>query len=100
MLRPPMGCGRRSSPRWRVTAWIRSRPAPPTAWISRSRRRDSREFPGTSLEMLPGTTTFTEQDKEILTQMSLAANRPLNWNLLAPRADMPEFELLPENARK
>ncbi|MBW1883139.1 MAG: amidohydrolase family protein [Deltaproteobacteria bacterium] len=52
--------------------------------------RTIREFPGTSLEMLPGTTTFTEQDKEILTQMSLAANRPLNWNLLAPRADMPE----------
>ncbi len=52
--------------------------------------RTTREFPGTSLEMLPGTTTFTEQDKEILTQMSLAANRPLNWNLLAPRADMPE----------
>ena len=52
--------------------------------------RTTREFPGTSLEMLPGTSTFTEEDKEILTQMSLSANRPVNWNLVAPRADMPE----------
>jgi len=52
--------------------------------------RTIRDFPGTSLEMLPGTSIFTQEDKEILTQMSLAANRPLNWNLLAPRADMPE----------
>src|SRR5262249_44738920 len=51
------------------------------------------EHPGTSLEMLPGTSTFTEEDKEILTQMSLAANRPLNWNLIAPRSDMPEVAL-------
>ncbi|MBW2424405.1 MAG: amidohydrolase family protein [Deltaproteobacteria bacterium] len=52
--------------------------------------RTTRDFPGTSLEMLPGTSTFSEEDKEILTQMSLSANRPLNWNLIAPRADMPE----------
>ena len=52
--------------------------------------RTTREFPGTSLEMLPGTSVFSEQDKEILTQMSLSANRPVNWNLVAPRADMPE----------
>ena len=52
--------------------------------------RTTRDFPGTALEMLPGTSLFTEEDKEILTQMSLHANRPLNWNLVAPRADMPE----------
>lgn len=52
--------------------------------------RTTRAFPGTSLEMLPGTSVFTEEDKEILTQMSLSANRPVNWNLVAPRADMPE----------
>ncbi len=52
--------------------------------------RTTGEFPGTSLEMLPGTSTFSEEDKEILTQMSLAADRPVNWNLIAPRADMPE----------
>ncbi len=48
------------------------------------------EFPGTSLEMLPGTSIFTEQDLEMLTQMSLAANRPLNWNLVAPSSEAPE----------
>ncbi|MCP4908001.1 MAG: amidohydrolase family protein [bacterium] len=52
--------------------------------------RTTRDAPGTALEMLPGTTTFSDEDKEILTQMSLSANRPLNWNLMAPRADMPE----------
>ncbi len=52
--------------------------------------RTTGEFPGTSLEMLPGTSTFSEEDREILTNMSLAAQRALNWNLLAPRSDMPE----------
>ncbi len=52
--------------------------------------RTIRDYAGTSLEMLPGTNLFTEEDKEILTQMSLSANRPLNWNLMAPRSDMPE----------
>jgi N-acyl-D-aspartate/D-glutamate deacylase len=48
------------------------------------------EFPGTSLEMLPGTSTFSEEEKQILADMSLAANRPLNWNLVAPSSDAPE----------
>ena len=48
------------------------------------------EFPGTSLEMLPGTSIFTDEDLEILTQMSLASNRALNWNLIAPSSEAPE----------
>ena len=55
--------------------------------------RATGEFPGTSLEMLPGTSTFSEEDKEILTKMSLEAGRALNWNLLAPRSDMPEVAI-------
>ncbi len=55
--------------------------------------RTAGELPGTSLEMLPGTSTFSEQDKEILTNMSLAAQRALNWNLVAPRSDMPEVAI-------
>lgn len=55
--------------------------------------RTTGEFPGTSLEMLPGTSTFSDLDKEILTNMSLAAQRALNWNLLAPRSDMPEVAI-------
>jgi len=49
-----------------------------------------RDFPGTTLEMLPGTSIFSEEDKEILSGMSLAADRPLNWNLVAPSSDAPE----------
>ena len=48
------------------------------------------EHPGTSLEMLPGTSVFTEEDLEILTGMSLASNRALNWNLVAPSSEAPE----------
>jgi N-acyl-D-aspartate/D-glutamate deacylase len=55
--------------------------------------RTTGEFPGTSLEMLPGTSTFSEEDKEILTNMSLEAGRALNWNLIAPRSDMPEVAI-------
>ena len=30
------------------------------------------------------------EDLELLTQMSLQANRPLNWNLVAPSSEAPE----------
>ena len=55
--------------------------------------RTTGEYPGTSLEMLPGTSTFSVEDKEILTNMSLSAQRALNWNLVAPCSDMPEVAL-------
>jgi N-acyl-D-aspartate/D-glutamate deacylase len=41
-----------------------------------------REHPGTTLEFIPGVGTFEEYAGELMTQMSLAANRPLNWNVL------------------
>ena len=43
-----------------------------------------REFPGTVLEFLPGTSAFDEDTYELMTAMSLAAQRPLNWNLYVP----------------
>ncbi|MBW2271783.1 MAG: amidohydrolase family protein [Deltaproteobacteria bacterium] len=43
-----------------------------------------REFPGTALEFLPGTTAFSDEQKQLMTDLSLAARRPLNWNVLAP----------------
>ncbi len=45
-----------------------------------------RDFPGTTLEFLPGITIFDDEQKALMTELSLAANRPLNWNVLAPSA--------------
>ncbi len=45
-----------------------------------------RDFPGTSLEFLPGLGRFSEEQKALMTDLSLAASRPLNWNVLAPGA--------------
>jgi N-acyl-D-aspartate/D-glutamate deacylase len=38
--------------------------------------------PGTSLEFIPGVGRFTDDEIDLMAQMSLAANAPLNWNLL------------------
>ncbi|MBW2386251.1 MAG: amidohydrolase family protein [Deltaproteobacteria bacterium] len=45
-----------------------------------------RDFPGTSIEFLPGATAFGESEKQLMTDLSLAAGRPVNWNVLAPAA--------------
>jgi N-acyl-D-aspartate/D-glutamate deacylase len=42
------------------------------------------EFPGTTLEFIATVSTFTEEEKTLLAEMSLAADRPLNWNVLVP----------------
>ena len=48
--------------------------------------RAVRDFPGTTLEFLPGVGIFTDEQKALMSDLSLAANRPLNWNVLAPSA--------------
>jgi N-acyl-D-aspartate/D-glutamate deacylase len=45
-----------------------------------------RDFPGTTIEFLPGVGVFGEKEKSLMADLSLAANRPLNWNVLAPTA--------------
>jgi N-acyl-D-aspartate/D-glutamate deacylase len=45
-----------------------------------------RDCPGTALEFLPGVNTFDADTTDLLAQLSLAANRPLNWNVLVPGA--------------
>jgi N-acyl-D-aspartate/D-glutamate deacylase len=40
------------------------------------------EFPGTALEMVPPPGRFSDDQIELMTEMSLAAERPINWNLL------------------
>src|SRR4051794_36217439 len=41
-----------------------------------------KEFPGTTLEFLPQVGQFTPETFDLMADMSVAANRPLNWNLL------------------
>jgi N-acyl-D-aspartate/D-glutamate deacylase len=41
-----------------------------------------REYAGTSLEFIPAMGEIPAERIELMTRMSLAANRPLNWNLL------------------
>ena len=43
-----------------------------------------RDYPGTLLEFLPGIGAFTDEQKQLMTDLSLAAQRSLNWNVLAP----------------
>jgi len=45
-----------------------------------------RDLPGTTLEFLPGVGAFTEEQKSLMADLSLAARRPLNWNVLSPTA--------------
>jgi N-acyl-D-aspartate/D-glutamate deacylase len=40
------------------------------------------EFPGTTLEFIPAVGRFEDETFELMADMSAAANRPLNWNLL------------------
>lgn len=48
-----------------------------------------RDHPGTTLEFLPTVGPFADEHRDLMTAMSLAANRPLNWNVLAVNAQNP-----------
>jgi N-acyl-D-aspartate/D-glutamate deacylase len=50
-----------------------------------------RELPGTTLEFIPGVGAFGKHEKQLMTDLSLAANRPLNWNVLVPSAAAREY---------
>jgi len=50
-----------------------------------------RDHPGTALEFLPAIGTFTDEQTELMTALSLAANRPLNWNVLSIAAYAPKM---------
>jgi N-acyl-D-aspartate/D-glutamate deacylase len=40
------------------------------------------QYPGTTLEFIPCVGQFEDYAPDLMTRMSLAANRPLNWNVL------------------
>jgi len=49
------------------------------------------EFPGTTLELLPGIGSFNDAEKERMTRFAQAGQRTVNWNLLNPNAAMPDM---------
>jgi N-acyl-D-aspartate/D-glutamate deacylase len=50
------------------------------------------EFEGTSLEFIPRVVdSFSEDQLDLLTRMSKAANRPLNWNVMMPNSARPDM---------
>ncbi len=51
--------------------------------------RVCRDYEGTSLEFLPGVPPFSDEQKQLMTDLSLAANRPLNWNVLVANGHDP-----------
>ena len=53
--------------------------------------RAIRDLPGTTLEFIPGVGLWQEAEKSLMTDMSLAANRPINWNVLAPTAASADY---------
>jgi N-acyl-D-aspartate/D-glutamate deacylase len=52
-----------------------------------------REFAGTSLEFIPSDYPFPDEDLDIAISMSLAGQRPLNWNVLSTTAESLETDL-------
>ncbi len=49
------------------------------------------EHDGTTLEFIPHVGAFEEQHRELMAEMSRAANRPLNWNVLVPNATNADY---------
>jgi N-acyl-D-aspartate/D-glutamate deacylase len=66
----------------------------PSRWAAREElvalAKVAGEFPGTWLEMVPGSINFTDRDYEPMTEMALAAGRPLNWNVYIISGAAPE----------
>ena len=67
---------------------VPSRFATPEELIALS--RVVRDHAGTTLEFIPAVGGFEDRHVELMTEMSLAADRPLNWNVLAVNSARPQ----------
>ena len=48
--------------------------------------RVCRDHPGTTVEFLPGVGPHSDEGRDLMVDVSLAANRPVNWNVMAVTA--------------
>jgi len=69
---------------------VPSRAAQPDEFLALARA--VREHAGTALEFIPAMGEISDERIELMTNMSLAAGRPLNWNLLGSASPTPIWE--------
>jgi N-acyl-D-aspartate/D-glutamate deacylase len=55
------------------------------------------EFDGTSLEFIPAVGRFSPEVIDLVARMSAGANRPLNWNLIAPSTSPQQMAVMENN---
>ncbi|MEZ5412482.1 MAG: amidohydrolase family protein [Acidimicrobiales bacterium] len=55
------------------------------------------EFDGTSLEFIPAVGRFSPENTDLIARMSAAANRPLNWNLIAVSTSPKQIAVMENN---
>ena len=55
------------------------------------------EFEGTSLEFIPAVGRFPDEAIDLIARMSRAANRPLNWNLIAVSTSPKQMDVMAHN---
>lgn len=53
--------------------------------------RVCRDFEGTTVEFLPGIGPHSDESRELMIDVSLAAQRSVNWNVMAPSGDNREM---------
>ncbi len=85
LLLPGRGPPRRRPPAGALAA----RPPSTSSWPW---PRAVRDHPGTTLEFIPTVGPIPEERMELMADMSLAADRPLNWNLLGSLASEEIYE--------
>jgi len=56
-------------------------------------------YDGTSLEFIPAVGRFPDDRVDLIARMSAAANRPLNWNLIAVSTSPKQIEVMEHNLR-